>query len=292
MGTVVVNGTAMDVVEQGSGQTLVLVHGSASDSRTWRAQLVAFGEHFRTVAYSRRYHWPNETISRGANYALSEQVDDLEALVSSLGNAPTHLVGHSYGGLICLLLAVRSAGLVRSLVLAEPPAMTLLLRIPPKPVEILRLALRSPRTAMGIVKLGAFGLGPAGAAFQRGDAEKAMQKMGTAILGANAFKALSEERLAQVRDNLIPEETTSADFLPPLDPNKIRSIRSPVLLIGGDQSPPVFARLLDHLRTLMPNAQRAVVSGASHLMHEDSPVAFHEALMEFFEPFDHPSPNS
>jgi pimeloyl-ACP methyl ester carboxylesterase len=198
-----------------------------------------------------------------------------------LDATPAHLVGHSYGGLVCLKLASSAPGIVRRLVLMEPPVMTLFVSIPPKPTEILALALRSPRTAAGIVKLGGFGLGPAAAAFERGDAEEAMKRMGTAILGRQAFESLSEKRAAQVRDNLIKEELLSREFLPPLDAGEFRQLGLPVLLVGGATSPRVFARLHHHLESILPNVERVVIPDASHLMHEDNTPAFNRAVLRF-----------
>jgi pimeloyl-ACP methyl ester carboxylesterase len=105
---------ALDHVERGFGAPLVLVHGSASDRRTWGAQLEAFAARFRVIAYSRRYHWPNAPIPEGADYSMSEHVDDLRDLLDRLGAAPAHLVGHSYGAFVCLLLAAREPERVRS----------------------------------------------------------------------------------------------------------------------------------------------------------------------------------
>jgi len=281
MATVEVNGASLEYVEHGRGEPIVFVHGSAGDHRTWHLQRDAFGESFRAIAYSRRYHWPNAKIPDGAEYAMAEQVDDLEAVVRALDAAPAHLVGHSYGGFVCLLLAARAPELVRSLVLAEPPVMSLFVTIPPKPLEILALMFRSPRTAVGIVKLGALGLGPATAAFERGDTEVAMRLIGTAILGREAFRRLSEARAEQVRDNLIREELLSSSFLPPLDAAQVRSIRRPVLLVGGDRSPRVFARLMDHLQALLSRAERIEVPDASHIMHEDNAAAYNQAVLSF-----------
>jgi pimeloyl-ACP methyl ester carboxylesterase len=172
----------------------------------------------------------------------------------------------------------------------EPPVMTLFVSIPPRPAEILALALRSPRTAVGIVKLGALGLGRAAAAFERGDSEAAMKRMGTAILGRQAFDVLSEERASQVRDNLIKEESSSRDFLPRLDADELRRLRVPVLIAEGTQSPRVFARLNDHLETILPNTERVRIPNASHLMHEDNGPIFNRVVLEFISA--HESPQS
>lgn len=281
MTAVEVDGAALHYAEQGSGPPIVFVHGSASDHRTWHGQLGAFADDFRAISYSRRHHWPNDPIPEGSSYSLMDHVDDLVQLLHKLDAAPAHLVGHSYGGLVCLEVSSRAPDLVRSLVLMEPPVLALFVSVPPKPAEILALALRSPRTAAGILKLGAFGMGPAAAAFERDDPDEAMKRLGTAILGRLAFESLSEERAAQVRDNLIKEELLSREFMPPLDARALRSLRTPVLLAGGEHSPRVFARLHDHLESILPNVRRVEIPAASHLMHEDNAPAYDQAVRKF-----------
>jgi hypothetical protein len=53
---------------------------------------------YRTIVYSRRFHWPNEAIREGTDYSMTEHVDDLRALLRSLDAAPAHLVGHCQAG--------------------------------------------------------------------------------------------------------------------------------------------------------------------------------------------------
>ena len=267
-------------VQQGDGHPILFVHGSVSDHRTWQPQIETFGSHYRAIAYSRRYHWPNEPIATGADYAMREHVDDLEAVIASLGIAPVHLVGHSYGAFIGLLLACRRPDLLRSLVLAEPPVVTLLASNRPQALEILRLLATRPRTAAALMTFGARGLGPATAAFQAGDVETGLRLFGTAVLGREAFQNLSPVRLREVRDNLIVAEFLGSGFAP-VDPSDVRRIECPTLLVTGACSPALFHRLTDRLEELLPRALRVEIAQASHIMHEDNVPAFNAAVLSF-----------
>lgn len=283
MTRVAVRGAGLEVRDVGEGRPLVLVHGSSHDHRMWREQLDHWSDDHRVIAYSRRYHWPNQPIAPGGTYALVDHVDDLRQLLRTLEVGPATLVGHSYGGLVSLVLAARTPGVVDTLVLIEPPVMGLFVSTPPRPGELLKLALRHPRTAMEIMKLGATGLGPATEALRRGDEEEALRRMGTAILGEEALEALEPERMELVRDNLILEELESPEAFPRLDPGTVSSLRRPVLLVGGGESPAVFACLLDRLEELLSDAERVTVDGASHLVQEDRPDWFYEAVEGFLE---------
>lgn len=278
-----VRGARLEFSEDGRGHPLILIHGSSSDHRTWDHLTPEFGRHYRTIRYSRRYHWPNDRIVEGADYSMAEQVDDLEAVLHEVGAVRAHVVAHSYGAYLALLLAIRSPSSLGTLVLAEPPVVPLLLEWPPTPAGIVRLLLRRPRTAATVLRFGALGMGPATAALRRGDRERCLRLLATTILGRQAFERLSEERLAQARDNLIDAELLGSGFAP-VDDDDVRRIRHPTLLLGGERSPRIFRYVLDRLQELMPAARRAEIPDASHIMHEDAPDAFFDTVMGFLEP--------
>jgi pimeloyl-ACP methyl ester carboxylesterase len=275
-----VNRYSLKCVENGNGEPLVLVHGSASDYRTWQAQLEAFSKHFHTLAYSRRHHWPNQPISDGADYAMAEHVRDLEALIRAPAIGPVHLVGHSYGAFVCLLVAIQSPQLVRSLVLAEPPVITLFVSNSPKPSELLKLLVSRPRAAAAILKFGAMGIAPATAAARRGDMEETLRLFGTAALGKDAFNSFSAARLEQSRANLIKAELLGTGF-PPLDIDALRKLNIPALLVSGEASPRLYYYLLERLQELLPNNERVEIPGAAHIMHEDNAPAYNQAVLSF-----------
>lgn len=275
-----VNGTSLEYSQNGEGEPLVLVHGSASDYRTWQLQRDAFAKHFRVITYSRRYHWPNEQIPDGVDYSMIEHVDDLEAVLTSLDASPAHLVGHSYGAFLCLLLAMRSPKLVRSLVLTEPPVITLFVSDPPKPTELLKLLVTRPRVAVAIIKFGATGIAPATKAAKQHDMEAAMRIFGTAILGRDFYNRLSDERLEQVRANAIRAEFLGSGFAP-LDSGGLRSLKIPTLLITSQHSADLFRLLTDRLDELLPHADQTQIEDTSHIVHEDDAPAFNKVVLSF-----------
>ena len=282
MPTANANGVSLEYQESGSGEPVVLVHGGISDHRIWQSQREALGQRYRAIAYSCRYHWPNNPAPPDAEHAVVEHVDDLQALVTVLGAAPAHLVGNSSGGLLCLIAAIRAPELVRSLVLLEPFVLPLLVGVPPRPSELLQLALRHPRTAAAIVQFGARGLGPARAAFERGDLEAGLQLFTRAVLGPRGVEQMTEARREQARDNLdvLASQLTRGSF-PSMKPDDVRRITVPTLLLSGEQSPPIMRLLTDRLHELLPQAERVGIPGASHDAHVDNPSAVTDAALKF-----------
>lgn len=288
MPTASVNGTTLVYEEMGDGEPIVFVHGSASDHRTWNAQMDVFAEQCRVISYSRRYHWPNEPIPDGARYIMDEHVDDLRALIQSLDAAPAHLVGNSYGAFLALLLAVREPSLVRSLVLAEPPVLTLYVSNQPTVWELLKTLLTRPRTGAGILRLGIRGIDPAKKAFEHGDRKTGLRTFVDAVLGDGAYDRLPEGRSEQVEDNA---ESLRAELLgpgfSPLDAGTVQQIQAPTLLVAGENSIGLFHRLIDRLEELLPRCERSEIPDAPHTMHEANAPAFNAAVRSFLE--KHPS---
>lgn len=282
MATLDLHAVRLTYFEHGKGDPLVLVHGSASDYRTWKRQLPFFAEYYRTISYSRRYHWPNAPIPDTAEYAMDEQVEDLRTLITTLGKGSVHLAGHSYGAFLCLVLAIRNPDLVRSLVLSEPPAITLFVSNTPTPSEILKLMLSHPRTAAAIIRFGVTGLVPARRAINRGEMAKGVRLFGDAVFGPGGYDRFSEFRKSQVADNLstIKAELLGPGFLP-LDPRQVVKVDVPALLANGEQSIPLFRLLSDRLEELLPQAKRTFIPAASHAMHEDNPEMFNEQVLRF-----------
>ncbi len=279
-----VNGVSLAYREQGSGEPVVLVHGSASDIRTWEHQIPAIGANYRAVAYSRRYARPNDDIEAGVDDQMLPHVDDLAAFLKSIDAPAAHLVGHSWGGFIALLTAIRHPRLVRSLVLMEPPVLSLFVSTPPRPIEILRLFLRQPATAFAIVQFGAGTFAPAEKAFRRSDDEAAMRAFSRGVLGKASYERLSQARKQQIRDNRKAgrAQVLGAGF-PPLSGEEVRAVRAPALLLVGEQSPVILRRLTDRLHELLPDSERVEIADASHLMHEDNPGMVNAAILGFLD---------
>jgi pimeloyl-ACP methyl ester carboxylesterase len=280
--TAAVDGIALAYREQGEGEAVVFVHGSASDLRTWGQQLPTIGTRYRAIAYSRRYARPNEDIEPGADDQMLPHVDDLAALLRVIGAAPAHLVGSSWGAFICLLAAIRHPEMVRSLVLQEPPVLSLFVSTPPRLSELFPLLVRRPRTALAILGFSAGTLAPTQRAFRRGDDDQALQTFAHRVLGKGTYERLPEERKQQARENLgaLRAQLLGAGF-PPLDEEDVRGIGVPTLLMTGQRSPAFLLRLTEHLQRLLPNAERVDIAGASHAMQEENPGAVNEAILGF-----------
>jgi pimeloyl-ACP methyl ester carboxylesterase len=103
-------------------ERLVFVHGSVvGGAGTWRAQR-PLAERFELVVLERPGFPPNPPVERVDFEADAVWLEELL-------REGDHLVGHSYGGVICLLAAARPEALA-SLTVVEPPATQVALDVP------------------------------------------------------------------------------------------------------------------------------------------------------------------
>ena len=64
-------------------------------------------------------------------------------------------------------------------------------------------------------------------------------------------------------------------------------VRAPTLLLGGSNSPPLFAQVLDVLEGSIAKSRRATLSGADHFLNFTARAEFDGAVLKFFR--DHSS---
>jgi len=97
---------------------VVLIHGSGGNAASAWAPVQGLSDRFELVAPNRGGYPPGPLLER---IDFDEQAEELAPLLRD----GAHLVGHSYGGLIALLMAARRREAVLSLAVSEPPAFAL-----------------------------------------------------------------------------------------------------------------------------------------------------------------------
>jgi pimeloyl-ACP methyl ester carboxylesterase len=281
--TVEVNGASLAYRERGSGVPVVFVHGSISDLTIWEPQLAPVGERYRAIAYSRRYAWPNQDLRSGEQDWMQPHVDDLLAFLRALEAYPAHLVGNSWGALICLRAAIQDPAAVRSLVLEEPPLVPLITGAPPAPARIVRSLLRHPHETLAVMRFGAQTMAPTVKLIKGGRIEDSIARFARGVLGEAAYAQLPE----QVRAHMLANAATHVgQFLAdggfePITESEIASASTPSLVVTGANSPKMFRRLAALLAALLPDSRTLEVPSASHAMHLENPAALNAGLLRF-----------
>jgi pimeloyl-ACP methyl ester carboxylesterase len=114
-----VNGGELEYEVNGTGESVLLIHGTgvAATFAPTMTQPSLAGDrlirfHRRGFAGSSRSPVP---------FSMKDQAADALALLKTLGVSRAHIVGHSFGGMVTLQLALDAPATARSLVVMEPP---------------------------------------------------------------------------------------------------------------------------------------------------------------------------
>jgi pimeloyl-ACP methyl ester carboxylesterase len=239
----------IDYDETGQGPTLVLVPGSCSTGAAWRPMMSQWNGAFRCVTTSLLGYGRTAERRTTENADISLEAEMIETVIRRAG-APVHLVGHSFGGLSGLAVALRHPELLRSLTILEAPA-----------PEILRHAGEDQHYSAFRDMTGAyFG------AFQAGQAN-AIARMIDFYGGAGTFESWPQ----RVRDYAV--DTTPVNMRDwasaygfALTPALLSKIATPTLVVRGENSHACVKRANELLGRSIPGATVATLPGAAHFM--------------------------
>jgi pimeloyl-ACP methyl ester carboxylesterase len=111
----------LNVLDEGSGRPVLLVHGFPLDHTMWREQIAALAGEFRVIAPDLR-GFGGSGVTPG-KVTMEQFADDLNALLNALDVSETvALVGLSMGGYIAFQFWRKYASRLRALVLCDTKA--------------------------------------------------------------------------------------------------------------------------------------------------------------------------
>jgi pimeloyl-ACP methyl ester carboxylesterase len=241
------------------GERVVFVHASAFVS--WYDPLLRELGGLSTLVYRRRLRRP---ASRGYRaLTVGEDAASCARLMDHVGWPRAHVVGHSYGALVALQLALDSPERVGSVVLLEPAA-------------------RGVSSSAEI----AAALRPVIAAYAAGDTAGAVDGFLRHVCG---------DRYRATLDRVVPsafgEALEEADLffqaeMPAVQawslmPGDAERITQPVLNVLGAESAPRFAQGSELVQSWLPHAERFSVPDAGHLLMVQNPTALAQGVSEF-----------
>jgi pimeloyl-ACP methyl ester carboxylesterase len=210
---------------------LLLVHGSVVNAElTWSAQK-PLAARFEIVAPDRRGFPPGPDVER-------VDFEDEAVWLEQFLEPETHMVGHSYGGVISLLAAARHPELVRSLTVIEPPAFG--------------VARGSPAAGEFIARIEEhWANGP------RDPAEFLRGFLG--LVGSSTPPGNFSPELLQGARTLMVERSPAEAVIPF---EELAAAPSPKLVVSGGHSP-AFEAVCDVLEERL-GAERAILPGMGH----------------------------
>jgi pimeloyl-ACP methyl ester carboxylesterase len=223
--------------------TVLLIHSGGFTSRQWRRLGELLAPRHRVIA-------PDLIGYGSARWPIGKPFhfrDDVARLAGLLAE-PAHVVGHSYGGLLALQLALARPELVRSLAVYEPVAFGVL----DEPADA------AARDAIGELA----GYEPD----ERGVDERWLATFVDWWNGEGAWARLAPETQQAFRDvgwkvsqevaSLVADRTDRARYA---------TIAQPTLLLGGARTPPAERHTLAKLARVLPHATLQMFPELGHM---------------------------
>jgi pimeloyl-ACP methyl ester carboxylesterase len=236
------------LVEQGTGHPIVFVHGSYATTSTWKKLIERLAPTHHCIAIKLPGHGGMPDPQDFDAPDIETELALIEAAVRERTDRPIHLVGHSYGGVVALVQALKGSLPLAELTLFEPVATWVLDAVGDQPMEAEVQAF-----------LGRY----------RRDAALGLPDVCGQVIdfwgGAHDFAGLPPHIQAamgtMVANNLrhwdicTSAQHTSAD---------LARLAVPTRLVCGTRSNRVAHAIVDHLHRLLPHSRRFEIEGASH----------------------------
>jgi len=251
------DGVPIAVFAAGAGPSLILVHGTTADHRTWRGVGPDLATRWRLHAVDRRGRGDSGD-GDPADYDIGREFDDLAAVAEILANeagGPVDVIGHSLGGRIALGASLRTAAIRRVVAYEGAPLAPGEEAIDPA----LEARLREDLAA--------------------GDLDGMLARFMTEAIGMPAadlaaFRADPIWPLRAAAAPTILRELDAAEHAPAAGLDALAAVTIPVLQLVGSLSPPSFragARALDRR---LADGRLEVIEGARHGAHHSHAAEF------------------
>ena len=248
--------------ESGSGTYVICIHSSASSSSQWRTLMASLSEKYHAVAvdlygYGKSPDWPAVNDVR-----LADEIALIEPILSQAGRF--HLVGHSYGALISLKIALDNPAHVASLTMYEPTAFYFLEPGTPARLEIDTIRDDTKRL------------------IETGEDEKAAKRFMDYWIGPGAWLATAESTRAKVAKSIgkIRFEW-SAGFDPKCSSQQIQTLSMPILLLTGARTTSAARGVMAVLRKLLPRADFVELNNLGHMGPVTHPDVVNREIVGF-----------
>jgi 3-oxoadipate enol-lactonase len=249
-----VNGGELEYEVRGTGDPVLLIHGTGVAATFAPTMTQPSLSAYRLIRFHRRGFAGSSRAP--VPFTIKDQAADAAALLKGLGVTRAHIVGHSFGGMVALQLALDQPQMVRSLVVAEPPIFN-----PNAPT--------SPFAALE-------------KAYTSGDKLGAMNTFSTMSYGADwrTLAARVPGGPAQVEADV---DTVFQSEAPSMvkwgfGEAEAQRIRQPIIYVTGGGR---HGGSLKQLSVWIPKLESRVVPGVTHAMLMEDPKAVAEAIAEF-----------
>jgi 3-oxoadipate enol-lactonase len=255
--TLQINGSEFTYERKGSGQPLILVHGTVFNSEIWNQVHDLLAEEFTVIKYDRRGYFRNKNIKPSSACYGEEQGRDILAIINTLGLKDVIILGWSSGGFYALHAALLDASVISKLILYEPPYMS------SKDFDFGAISV--------FIKLKFF------AAI--GNKKKAATVFSAFVKTDGLGNDISPKLLHPfIDDYQITMHEINQGTGEELTKDKLAALSVPMEIIVGENTQKYLKRASIRLTGNLPGSEIKIVKSCGHFAHVESPEGFIQAI--------------
>ncbi|MCB2137106.1 MAG: alpha/beta hydrolase [Rhodobacteraceae bacterium] len=222
------------------------IHCSLAHSGVWAGVGGRLAERIRMTAFDLPGHGQSADWAESGDY-----LRDSVGIASTFVDGTVDLIGHSFGAVVALRLAIDRPDVIRTLTLVEPVLFAAARRLPEWDMHAEEMADFDRAMAAGAAE-------DAAAAFTR--------VWGTGVDWRDMNAAGRADITRRIGLIAAGHPALFDDSGGILRPGAIEALEMPVLLIRGDRSPRIIARIADEIAARLPDVGVATVPGAGHMV--------------------------
>jgi 2-succinyl-6-hydroxy-2,4-cyclohexadiene-1-carboxylate synthase len=267
-GSFTTNDASYYVEAEGSGESLLLLHGFTGSSVNWAGHISALAQRYRVFAIDILGHGRSDAPADPARYRMENVAGDIAAVLAELKAAPVHLLGYSMGGRLALYLAITYPTLVKSLILesASPGVETA--------EERRQRRRQDEQLAKWIEREGI-------EAFVR-RWEQLPLFASQQNLPPSVRDNLRRQRRQNTTQGLANSLRGMGTGAQPSLWSRLPELAMPVLLLAGELDSK-FVAIAQQMAARLPAAWLTVVPGAGHTIHLERPALFDEVVLGWLD---------
>ncbi|MEJ2768454.1 alpha/beta fold hydrolase [Mycetohabitans sp. B46] len=259
------DGASVAFAQAGSGEPIVLVHGSLCDYRYWEPQFAPLASTHRVLSLSLGHYFPTRELNRALPFSWGVHVQQIAAFIDEVVREPAHVVAHSRGAYLAFHLARRFPDRLRSVTLADPGGAVQDSDAPGAQTAGKDNPLRARAVAL----------------IEQGEVDAGLALFVDSVSRPGSWAQSPYGFKAMARDNAHTLRPQMAERMPAFAAHEAGAITVPVLLVGGEKSPSIFHRNIEWLHQRIDGASQTTITGASHGMNLAHPRAFNRAVLDF-----------
>lgn len=262
MSFVQLNGINTNYSISGYGTPVLLIHHLAGNTKSWFNQIPYLSYNYQVIAYDLRGHGRSEEPRQA--FTIDDLAEDLFLLLQGLGIAKCSVIGHSIGGMIAPLFALKHGSMVNSLIIVAGAS---------------QLLAQDKLASYGIMREIARTKGMETLAEYRKANGQIPPKIANDRMLWEHFKNLYKETSIQGYIRMSEALTTMPNLT-----SKLRELHCPILGVVGDLDP-VF---MEMMKILSENTEASlrIMHNCGHFVMMEEPDEFNNIITNFLKTYN------